>query len=136
MIVVDTNIRLYLFAESDRSGLAERVLEKDREWLGPSLWRSEFRNALVKSIRNKLIDLGSALRIMAVAEAIMPDNEYDVASDDVLELAASSGCSAYDAEFVVLARNLRVSLVTTDRELLEKFPDTAVTPERFLALKS
>jgi predicted nucleic acid-binding protein len=136
VIVVDTNIRLYLFAESDRSGLAERVLEKDREWLGPSLWRSEFRNALVKSIRNKLIDLGSALRIMAVAEAIMPDNEYDVASDDVLELAASSGCSAYDAEFVVLARNLRVSLVTTDRELLEKFPDTAVTPERFLALKS
>ncbi len=24
-------------------------------------------------------------------------NEHDVASDDVLELAASSGCSAYDA---------------------------------------
>jgi predicted nucleic acid-binding protein len=133
VIVVDTNIRLYLFAESDRSGLAERVLEKDREWLGPSLWRSEFRNALVKSIRNKLIDLGSALRIMAVAEAIMLDNEYDVASDDVLELAASSGCSAYDAEFVVMARDLRVPLVTTDKELLEKFPGTAVTPERFLA---
>ena len=133
MIVVDTNIRFYLFADSDQSGLAERVLEKDREWLGPSIWRSEFRNALVKSIRNKLMDLGDALRIMAVAETIMPDDEYDVASDDVLDLAASSGCSAYDAEFVVMARDLRVPLVTTDRELLEKFPETAITPERLLA---
>ncbi|NTV80033.1 MAG: type II toxin-antitoxin system VapC family toxin [Candidatus Aminicenantes bacterium] len=133
MIVVDTNIRFYLFAESDKSGLAERVLEKDREWLGPSLWRSEFRNALVKSIRNKLMDLGSALRIMAVAEAIMPDDGYDVASDDIIDLAAASGCSAYDAEFVVMARDLRVPLVTTDRELLEKFPETAISPERFLA---
>lgn len=133
MIVVDTNIRFYLFADSDQSGLAERVLEKDREWLGPSLWRSEFRNALVKSMRNTLMDLGTALRIMAVAETIMPGDEYDVASDDVLELAAASGCSAYDAEFVVMARGLRVPLVTTDRELLEKFPETAVTPERFLA---
>lgn len=133
MIVVDTNIRFYLFADSDQSGLAERVLEKDREWVGPSIWRSEFRNALVKSIRNKLMDLDTALRIMAVAEAIMPDDEYDVASDDVLDLAAASGCSAYDAEFVVMARDLRVPLVTTDRELLAKFPETAVTPEKFLS---
>lgn len=132
MIVVDTNIRFYLFADSDQSDLAERVLEKDREWLGPSSWRSEFRNALVKSIRNKLMDLDTALRIMAVAETLMPDNEYDIASDDVLDLATASGCSAYDAEFVVMARDLRVPLVTTDRELLEKFPETAVTPEKFL----
>jgi predicted nucleic acid-binding protein len=55
-----------------------------------------------------------------------------MASDDVIELAAGSGCSAYDAEFVVLAKDLGVPLVTTDRELLEKFPETAVTPGRFL----
>jgi predicted nucleic acid-binding protein len=48
-------------------------------------------------------------------------------------LAVSSGCSAYDAEFVVLARELGVSLVTLDKELLDKFPGTAVSPERFLA---
>jgi len=43
------------------------------------------------------------------------------------------GCSAYDAEYVVLARGARVPLVTTDKELLEKFPETAITPEAFLA---
>jgi predicted nucleic acid-binding protein len=50
-----------------------------------------------------------------------------------LDLAISSKCSAYDAEFVVLARDLRVPLVTTDKELLAKFPDIAVAPEMFLA---
>lgn len=132
MIVVDTNLRFYLFADSDQSGLAEMVLEKDRDWQAPRLWRSEFRNALVQSVRNSFMDLRDALRIAAVAELIMPDDRYDVASDDVIELATSSGCTAYDAEFVALARELRVPLVTTDRELLEKFPETAVTPERFL----
>jgi predicted nucleic acid-binding protein len=79
--------------------------------------------------------LDDALRIISEAESMMSFNEHEVASDDVLELAALSGCSAYDAEFVVLARDLRVPLVTTDRELLEKFPETALTPERFLAFK-
>jgi predicted nucleic acid-binding protein len=109
------------------------VLEKDRDWQAPRLWRSEFRNALVKSVRNDFMDLRDALRIAAVAELIMPDDKFDVASGDVIELATSSGCTAYDAEFVVLARDLRVPLVTTDRELLEKFPETAVSPEKFLA---
>lgn len=64
---------------------------------------------------------------------MMSGSEFDAASDDVLELASTSGCSAYDAEFVVLARDLRVPLVTTDQELLEKFHDTTVSPEDFLA---
>lgn len=133
MIVVDTNLRFHLLVESDQSEAAEKVLEKDRDWLAPRLCRSEFRNALVKGIRRKLIDLGDALRIMTAAEMMMSGRVYDVASDEVLELAAASGCSAYDAEYVVLARDLRVPLVTTDKELLEKFPETAVTPESFLA---
>jgi predicted nucleic acid-binding protein len=88
---------------------------------------------LVKSVRSNFMDLRDALGIAAVAELIMPDDKFDVASDDVIELATSSGCTAYDAEYVVLAQELHVPLVTTDRELLEKFPETAVTPERFLA---
>jgi len=55
-----------------------------------------------------------------------------VASADVSTLAASSACSAYDAEFVVLARELGIPFVTLDKLLLERFPDAAVSPERFL----
>jgi len=65
-------------------------------------------------------------------ESMMSGGEYAVASGDVLSLAASTACSAYDAEFVVLARELGVPLITTDKLLLESFPDTAVSPARFL----
>ncbi len=50
---------------------------------------------------------------------------------EVLSLAAESGCSAYDCEFVALARNLGVSLVTSDREVLKAFPAIAVPLERY-----
>ena len=57
MIVVDTNLRFYLFADSDQSGLAEMVLEKDRDWQAPRLWRSEFRNALVRAVNGRRTDV-------------------------------------------------------------------------------
>ena len=69
---------------------------------------------------------------MTEAESLMSGGEYAVASGDVLSLAASTACSPYDAEFIVLARDLGVPLITTDKLLLESFPDTAVSPPRFL----
>ena len=133
MIVADTNLMIRLYVESVISPLARELMLRDPDWAAPVLWRSEFRSTLIKGIRSKLIDLDDALRIMDEAESMMSFNEHEMASDDVLELAATSGCSAYDAEFVALARDLRVPLVTTDKELLAKFPETAVTPEKFLA---
>jgi predicted nucleic acid-binding protein len=70
---------------------------------------------------------------MNKAESLMSGYEYAVVSGDVLSLAASMACSAYDAEFVVLARGLGVPLVTMDKDLLESFPETAVSPARFIA---
>jgi predicted nucleic acid-binding protein len=133
VIVADTNIMAYLYIEGTSNQAARQVAHRDPEWVAPVLWRSELRNTLIKCFKGGLIGRDEAFKIMAEAESLMAFNEYDMASDDVLELAAETGCSAYDAEFVVLARDLRVPLVTTDRELLEKFPDTAVTPEKFLA---
>ena len=133
MIVVDTNLIAYLLIEGERTETAERVLDADVDWNAPLIWRSELRNTLAKSVWRNRIEIGEAFRIMTEAESIMAEGEFPVVSGDVLSLAGSSGCSAYDAEFVVLARDLRVPLVTTDRELLEKFPETAVSPERFLA---
>jgi predicted nucleic acid-binding protein len=132
VIVVDTNLVYNLFITGNRSEAADEIIGRDRDWLAPPLWRSELRNALVKSIRGNLLDLEEAFGIMVEADALMSGSEFDADSADVLELALTSGCSAYDAEFVVLARDLRVPLVTTDKELLEKFPETAVSPEVFL----
>jgi len=63
----------------------------------------------------------------------MAGREYSVPTAPVLELAARSGCSAYDCEFVALARDLGVSLITADRRVLRAFPGIAVSPEAFVA---
>jgi len=133
VIVADTNLIAYFYVKGEYSDLANQVLLRDPRWAAPLLWRSEFRNTLVKCVRGGLVDLDDAYRIMNKAESLMAGSEYAVVSGDVLNLAASSACSAYDAEFVVLARGLGVPLVTMDKDLLESFPETAVSPARFLA---
>jgi predicted nucleic acid-binding protein len=133
VIVIDTNVISYFFIECEYTQSARRMLLRDARWAAPLLWRSELRNMLVKLFKKALIERDDAFRILYEAESLMSGGEYRIGSADVLDLALSSKCSAYDAEFVVLARELRVPLVTTDKELLEKFPGTALTPEAFLA---
>ena len=88
MIVSDTNFMIRLYVESSISPLAREAMLRDPEWAAPVLWRSEFRSTLTKGVRSKLLDLDDAMRIMAEAELMMLFREYDLASDDVLELAA------------------------------------------------
>ena len=49
----------------------------------------------------------------------------DRTPEQVMQLVASSTCTAYDCEFVALAQELRVPLVTTDKQLLRDFPRVA-----------
>jgi hypothetical protein len=50
-----------------------------------------------------------------------------VPADEVLKLTVSSGCTGYDSEFALPARNLSVRLVTLYPELLEAFPEIAIS---------
>jgi predicted nucleic acid-binding protein len=126
MIVVDSNIIAYLYLPGEFTARAERLLEKEPDWAAPLLWRSELRNILALYIRKKSLDFGAAYRIQREAEALMADHEYDVDSFEVLNLALDSGCSAYDCEFVALAKQLGVKLVTADAKLRRAFPKLTV----------
>jgi len=128
MIVVDTNVVAYLYLESEQTAVAEGVLRRDADWAVPPLWRSELRNVLAVQVRAGRLDLADARSIQDAAEHLLAGGEQPVASADVLELAAASGCSAYDCEFVALARRLAVPLATGDRQILAAFPDVAVEP--------
>ncbi len=131
MIVVDTNLIGYLYLSSERSPQVERVLRRDPLWCAPLLWRSELRNVLALYIRRGTLALEAAQRIMQAAAELMAGREYEAASEHVLSLAAASGCSAYDCEFVALAQDLGVPLVTLDADVLHRFPDAAVGLEEF-----
>ncbi len=125
MIVVDTNIIVYLFLPSQHTEQAEQLLLQEPVWSAPFLWRSEFRNVLAGYLRKNLISLEEAFRLQAEAESFLHGNEFLVPSSDVLQLVRDSACSAYDCEFVALAQGLGTTLVTGDRKVLREFPDIA-----------
>ncbi len=122
MIVVDTNILVYLFLPTSQTPMAEALLRKDSDWVAPMLWRSEFRNVLAGYMRRKALSFDEACVLQAEAEHFMASAEHDVKSQEVLELARSSDCSAYDCEYAALAMQLGVKLVTMDGKLLKAFP--------------
>lgn len=133
MIVVDTNAIAYLFLEGQYSREAELLLKKYPAWVAPVLWRSEFRNVLTLYIRKKILSYQEALDLMRQAERLMRGNEHAISSEDVLELVKNSSCSAYDCEFVALARELEMPLVTADKKMLTSFPDDCLTLQAALS---
>lgn len=133
MIVVDTNVIAYLHLPGDQTSLAEKIVARDAVWLAPYLWRSEFRNVLALYMRQGEISYREAQETMARAETAVNGGEYYVPSRVVLRLVAQSTCSAYDCEFVALAQEFGLSLVTFDKQVLQEFPATAVAPRAFIS---
>ncbi|MCX5884536.1 MAG: type II toxin-antitoxin system VapC family toxin [Proteobacteria bacterium] len=131
MIVVDTNVIAYLWIPGLHTSQAESALRKDANWVAPLLWRSEFRNILTGYIRCNQISFDTVVQLMEEAEDHMNGREYTVSSAHVLSLVRKSSCSAYDCEFVALAEDLEVSLLTTDRKILSTFPSVAVSLGKF-----
>jgi predicted nucleic acid-binding protein len=131
VIVVDTNVLVYLLLPGEHTEHAERVLRRDPVWAAPLLWRSEFRNVLAVYMRQNRLSLDHALRLMDTAEILLQGREYTVSSVRVLSLVAGTRCSVYDGEFVALAQDLGLSLVTSDARLLAEFPATVIAMDMF-----
>ncbi|MEA1934312.1 MAG: type II toxin-antitoxin system VapC family toxin [Thermodesulfobacteriota bacterium] len=132
MIVVDTNIISYFYLNSDYSSLAEQTFKKDPIWSAPLLWRSEFRNVLTFYLKKEIFLLSEAIEIFESAEELLKENEYEINSAQVLRVSHSSGCSAYDCEFINLAKDLNISLVTEDKKVLKSFPESAISMHQFI----
>jgi hypothetical protein len=125
LIVVDTNVVAYLLLPGPQTALAEELLLQEPEWAAPLLCRSEWRNVVSHYLRRDLLPFSAALALTQQAEALLSAHEQPVAFEQVLQLVASSRCSAYDCEFVAAAQQLGVPLVTADRALLAAFPGVA-----------
>lgn len=135
MIVADTNLIAYFSIHTEHSAEAEAVCAVDSTWVAPLLWRSEFRSTLMKYIEHGGITFETAISSLRVAEEAIAGREYTVDSREVLALALESNCSTYDCEYVVLAQDLGVELVTTDKQILKAFPKIAVSLADFAKRK-
>ena len=71
------------------------------------------------------LPLEEALDAIADTEEQMYGRERFVDPEHIMRLVTSSSCTAYDCEFVALAQELRVPLVTTDKQILRDFPRVA-----------
>lgn len=133
MIAVDTNVIASLWVPNDMDELAYKVLKKDTDWVAPLLWRSEFKNVLAIYLHADILNFSIALQASEEAEQLMGSKEFEVNSTQILSLVSDSSCSSYDCEFVALADDLDIKLVTFDKKIIKEFSEIAVPPEEFIA---
>lgn len=132
MIVADTNLIAYLLISGEFTKLVEDVLKIDDDWSVPILWRSEFRNVLSLYMRTGSMNLNEANQTMKIAEDFLRESEYAVSSEKILDIVSYTNLSAYDAEYVSLAKELGVNLVTNDRKILNALGNLVLSIEGFL----
>jgi len=125
MIVVDTNVMVALVVGGPGGAEAARLYHRDNDWAAPPILISELRNVLIGFVRRGAMPRHEAVSMVDHASLVLGDRVFGASHSDVLEVALNCGLTAYDAEFVVVARRLGVSLATADREILRNAPDVA-----------
>lgn len=131
MLVADTNLLVYLFLPGDKTADVEALLQRDALWIAPTLWRSEFLNVLTSYHRIKSMPLSRCLAAFEQAEELLMDRTYSVVPLRVLEISSRTGCAGYDAEFLALAEDFSVKLVTYDQKLIDRSAGIACKPSDF-----
>jgi predicted nucleic acid-binding protein len=125
VIVVDTNVLVYLCTESPYTAAAARWWQRDPEWWVPPLALLELANVLAGLVRRGSMEAGTALDACRIVQLRVKQTPAPDACA-ALATALQSGLSVYDAAFVVAARQLGARLVTHDRAMLAAAPDIAL----------
>ena len=132
MIVVDTNVMVRLVVGGADGTAAALLLEQDPEWAAPSILMSELHNVLLGFVRRGAMTSDQAKAMSADAAMVLGDRIASVPGQEVLDIALECGLTAYDAEFVALARTLGVPLATLDNAILRSATDVAVSPQKLV----
>ena len=133
MIVVDTNVMVRLVIGGDEGEDATLLLRQDPEWAAPAILLSELQNVLIGYVRRSDITADQAKVMYDDATAVLDYRIVSVPSPQVIYVALECDLTAYDAEFVALARILNVPLATLDSAILRGAPDVAVSPQELVA---
>ena len=130
MIVADsTLVSGLLFPTDEFHKVARAIRAKDSDWRCPELVFSEIRGVALKRVKNK-VPLDTVIAQCNLAASAV--SVYRMHSHSVLHTAIEGNIWTYDAEYVALARQLAVTLVTSDEGIVKKFPAVAMLPEQFL----
>ena len=131
MLVADTSAIAHLYIPGEHAAVAAAAYRRDPDWVTVPLWRYEFVNVLWKVQRAGLCDASAAAKNFQAAVERLTPRQRSPDDLEALGVARQHKLSVYDAYFIALAQKLRLPLLTEDRELLAKFPGTAVSLEGF-----
>jgi predicted nucleic acid-binding protein len=134
MIVVDSSVISFLFLEGELTESVKELHRIDSEWITPPILNHEMLNILAV--------VGTADQAVAPMEEIWRDIRALLGSRQQvpdplrsLHLAIELKISGYEAQYVALAQQLNMPLVTEEQRLLEQLPDLCLSIEEALKLK-
>ena len=132
MIVVDSSVVVNAVVEGPLTAEVLSSRAKDKRWIAPSLWKSEVRSALTQHVRHGTFSLHEGFQRAVESENLVFETREMRDHHSILTVAVESGCSAYDGEFIALALETGLPLLTYDRKLIDLFPAIALTPGEWL----
>ena len=122
MLIVDTNVVVYLLIHGDQTRAAQELRSRDPDWRSEAFLLVEFTNVLAFSIATKRMTLSLAQDLLKKASALFDGKLGRIPHTSVLATAARHRISAYDARFLALAGELGSRLVTEDTKLRAAAP--------------
>ncbi|MDD5266680.1 MAG: type II toxin-antitoxin system VapC family toxin [Methylococcales bacterium] len=132
MIVIDANILIYALIECDNSRMIPQLREKDTDWRTAGLCLHEILNVLTTYQRRGLLTLEQCRELLKSANRFISVAQCEVDMEASLSVAAKYGITGYDAQYVALALNLAVPLITEDRKLRQAAPEVAISMQEFI----
>lgn len=133
MIVADANLIAYFAIEGTKTAQARAVFAKDRVCLAPTLWESEVLSILSGMLRRKEASSKSAELSFLYARSLMRSHTVSIDFRRVLAVSQRTSCSGYDSQYVAVAEEHGLKLVTNDGGIQTNAPHVAISFEDFLA---
>ena len=122
MIVVDCNVLAHLLLDADQTPRARALLQHDADWHAEALILMEFTNVLATAMRARGMAMKDATVALTQAQSVVEPGLHAAGHQEALALAAQFRVSAYDARYLVVARDLGQKLVTEDAKLRAAAP--------------
>ena len=121
MMVLDCSTAIAWALDEDDGERAAGVIDRleDGAAIVPAIWPAEVANALIRAERKgRLVAELTGDAVAMIEELpVTIDDEVAVVLHEVLDLARSTGLTAYDASYLELAGRLGLALATLDRRL-------------------
>jgi len=135
MIVVDASVVAFLFIDGEESGIVRKLYQRDPEWVTPPILNHEMLTILA-AVGSMEGDSTAVEAIWREVRGVLGTRQQIPDPVRSLRLAVELGISGYDAQYLALAAQLHLPLLSCERRLLDALPGRVVNPESYLATLS